>query len=384
MTFTAHGFAQKLQNLRESFDNTFDQISIATGIEAEKLLSLEAGKSTPTGDEVLILADFFKQEFSWLIEDEKTNPDENATLLLRSEGGRLAASDRHAIAEFLHLCKSQTLLEEILETRSHTTDFNFTVRGSFYKGHGVDCARAFRKETGLPQNAVVPDIYQWLRKAGFRVFRRALPDSPISGLYIRHPYAGRCILINYTEDIYRQRFSAAHETGHALLDIDKPYNISDSTDFSSRDLVEIRANSFASNFLIPPELLTSLGTTDQWQNPEKIVETADRLSVSIPALLSALVRDKHIDEPTRERLRHAGLRLPNKQDPELTGDFTSRQLERKRSLLANGLHSSYINQGFEAHRRGAISLAKLADIFLVEPRDVGDLAELFGVSLNHG
>jgi len=71
MAFASQGFAQKLQSLRESFGNTLDEVAAATGI---KLQALEIGTPTPTGDEVLILADYFKREFSWLIDDEDSDP----------------------------------------------------------------------------------------------------------------------------------------------------------------------------------------------------------------------------------------------------------------------------------------------------------------------
>ncbi|MEO5336628.1 MAG: XRE family transcriptional regulator [Magnetospirillum sp. WYHS-4] len=383
MAFTAQRFAGKLRNLRESFGNSLTEVASATGIGTQALQALESGTATPTGDEVLILADYFKREFPWLIDDDAVDPDENMTLLLRSEGGRLAAADRHAIAEFLHLCKSQALLEELLEIRPAVAEFKFLVKGGYFKGQGIDCAQAFRKWHQLPVNGIVPDIFDWLRGAGLRVFRRPLPNSPISGLFVRHPEVGKCILINASEDLYRQRFSAAHEAGHALLDADKEFNVSSQADDGSIDRTEIRANSFASAFLMPPEILKMLGTQDQWLRPEKIVDAADRLSVTIPALLSALVRDKIIDEAARFNLRNMRLRLPEKREPELDG-LTGRQLDRKKALLATGLHSKYVQQAFEAHRQGLISSAKLAEMLLVDPSEVVELASLFGTSLHHG
>lgn len=383
MAFTAKRFAQKLKDLRESFGNTVDEVADATGIQSQALLDLENGTITPTGDEVLILADFFKCEFPWLIEDDAINPDENAVLLLRSEGGRLAATDRHAIAEFMHLCKSQALIQDLLELHSNTDEFQIKVRGTYYKRQGVECAREFRRWHHLPPNSVIPDIFQWLRSAGLKVFRRELLNSPISGLFIHHPEAGRCILINSSEDPYRQRFSAAHETGHALMDTEKGYNISDKSDSTSYDLTEIRANSFASSFLMPPELIKMIGTPEEWQRPEKVQEAAELLFVSVPAILSALVRDKVIDQNTRAYLRNMNLRLTDKQEPELIG-FSGRELKRKAGLLAIGLHSTYVSQAFEAHHRGLISAAKLAEILLVDPSEVSELATLFGVSLRHG
>lgn len=384
MAFTVRGFARKLRSLRESFGNTLDEVAESTGIGTRALQVLEAGGASPTGDEVLILADYFKCEFPWLIEDDAANPDENVTMLLRSEGGRLSSSDRHAIAEFLHLCKSQALLEEMSGHCAIGEAFQFKPVGKFYKGHGADCAKALRAHHKVPPNGIIPDIFDWLRKAGLRVFRRALPNSTISGLFVHHPDAGRCILVNYNDDIYRQRFSAAHEAGHALMDADKGYNISDEGDWSSRDLLEIRANSFASSFLMPPKLLKMFGDTDQWRRPEKVAEVAGRLFVSIPALLSALKRDKILDEQTISAVRDARPRPPTKQEPELMGDYVARQLERKLALLSNGLHTVYVQQVFDAHRQGHISVAKVADMLLVDPGEIGEIATLFGTTLQNG
>ncbi len=384
MPFSTQAFAQKLSNLRQSFGNSLNEITDATGIDINSLQAFESASAIPSGDDVLILSDYFKCEFTWLIEDDEPNPDENAIHMLRSESGRLVAADRHAIAEFLHLCKSQALLEELLNIRPKDTEFKFMPKGNYYKGHGKDCAYLFREWNKLPYNSVIPDIFKWLRDSGFRVFRRSLPNSDVSGLYIRHPYAGHCILVNYAEDIYRQRFSVAHEAGHALMDANIPFNVSDQSDDSSQEFKEIRANSFASCFLMPSELLTKLGTQEQWRRPEKIIEVADRLSVSILALLSALKRDNIIDDQTRSTLRSMKLRLPIKNEPELSGDLSERQRERKKALLAAGLHTDYVSTAFEAHRQRLISLAKLADILLVDTRDVAELADIFGMSLRHG
>ncbi len=385
MVFTPLAFARKLRDLRESFGNTVDEIGNATGIGTQALQALEGGTAVPSGDEVLMIADFFRCEFTWLIEDDASNPDQNISILLRAESQRLAAEDRHAIADFLHLCKSDALLDDILGSqRPQSKPFRFLPQGTFYKSQGIACANEYRAHNDLPPNAVIPDIFLWLRKAGFRLFRRSLPNSPISGLFLRHPEAGACILINYAEDVYRQRFSAAHEAGHALMDADKAFNVSDENDTRSNDLREIRANTFASSFLMPPNLIASLGTPEQWQNPEKLIEVSGRLFVSIPALLSALKRDKVLDRDARDYLRNLQLRLPDKQEPELRGNLTQRQRDRIQALLATGLHGAYVRRCFEAHRQGHFSLAKLADMLLVELGEVDDLATLFGVSSHNG
>ncbi len=380
MPFTAERFGKKLRDLREGHGQSLDDVTRQSGLAHARLADLEDGRSVPSGDEVLILAAVFLCDFRWLVEDDEANPDANLQLLFRLEGGRLTSADRTAISEFLHLCKSQAYLDEVLLVQRRGDGFHYRPSGTYYIGQGQRCAGALRAWHGLPPNGIVPDVFGWLRRHGMRVFRRRLPDSALSGLFIRHPVAGRCILINASEDVYRQRFSAAHEAGHALLDEDRTFNVSEAND-DERDYREIRANAFASAFLMPPELLRSLGSASEWTSDQKIIEVAARLMVSVRALLSALRAARLIDEATRARLRDTALRLPAKRDPELDENLSARQLQRKRSLLDAGLHREYVVQCVEAHRQGLITLGKAAEMLLVHPGEVAELVSLFGETL---
>ena len=76
--------------------------------------------------------------------------------------------------------------------------------------------RFFEYESGAPRVAM--DIYRDFRSIGAHIFRRHLLNSNISGLFVAHPTAGACLLVNYDEDVYRQRFSVAHEMAHAIFD----------------------------------------------------------------------------------------------------------------------------------------------------------------------
>ena len=73
----------------------------------------------------------------------------------------------------------------------------------------------------------------------------------VSGLMVSHPRVGIVIVINQAHPTVRQRFSWCHEYCHVLLDRDSRGMVSR---VSGRDdLREVRANSFAANFLIPEE-----------------------------------------------------------------------------------------------------------------------------------
>ena len=382
MAFTAAAFGRKLASLRADFGQDLNSISISSGISAERLSTLERGQVEPTGDEVLILADHFRKDFQFLLSDDARDPDEGVEVLFRERGDELSSADRMAIAEFALLCRSEAMLERVLGVGRPPHAFAFRLRGSYFKGQGAECAAALRRYLDLSDKEVVRDVFATIRALGMRVFRRRLENSNISGLYMNHPEAGPCIMVNLAEGMARQRFSAAHELGHGLLD-EKPINMSMVGEFgewSGAALVEVRANTFASHFLMPPALLGS-AAKDRWADPVEVASWAGRLRVSVPALLSALHAAKLIEGDQRASLRQAAPRLPEPPDPELEGGLTAAQVARKAALLDRGLSKRYVDLCFDAYNRGAISLGLLAEMLLATPGETFEVAALFGRSL---
>src|SRR6185295_885484 len=145
--------------------------------------------------------------------------------------------------------------------------FKPTVVGGYFKKHGQDAAGQLRRHLRYQPAEVPADVFYDCRRMGVHVFRRALENSNISGLFIQHPAAGPCILVNYSEDLFRQRFTVSHELGHALFDNGEEFVVSF---YGKEDLVEVRANTFAAHFLLPDEYLARLPAV-KWEN-ETILE----------------------------------------------------------------------------------------------------------------
>ncbi|KLN57661.1 XRE family transcriptional regulator [Variovorax paradoxus] len=369
----------KLAKYRGQLQESLLDVAGSTGIDAARLALIEGGQSVPTGDEVLILADHYRCDFKFFISNEQVAPFEQTETLYRAHGSDFSKEDRRAVQDFLYLCETEDFL--MRELGRAPDSFAFSPSGNYFKGHAEAAAALLRSVMGHADNAVPRDVYGEFRSVGVHVFRRKLGNSNISGLFIAHPVAGKCALVNYSEDIYRQRFSAAHEMAHAIFDADKGASVSFERP-DATDLVETRANRFASCYLMPPAFLSKLPDPNGWSDSDAI-SWANKLRVSCSALANALRAAKLADQATSARISQ--LRVPRvaKIDPELPESLNPAQRSRKEQLLERGLSDHYVSLCFEAQSSGVISQGRLAEALLCSQAELLELANLYGRTL-HG
>lgn len=372
----------KIQRYREQLEYSLQELSDLTGIPLQRLEQLEMGNEEPTGDEILILADFFRCDYRFFISNEKLAPFEQTDQLYRKYGSDFSKADRRRIQDFLFLCECEEFLLRELGRAQGRQPFSFQKRGDIYKLHGEQAAEMLRKHLGYGPREVGMNIYDDIRRIGVHVFRRKLGNSNISGLFIRHPTAGECVLINYSEDIYRQRFTAAHEAAHTILDKDEDVVVS-FTRYEKPALVEIRANTFASRYLMPPEFLRQIPDPAVWTQ-NKAIQWASQLKVSTEALAYALREADLIDSETVKELKEVRVPSEAKIDPEIPAGMSERSKERKHVLLAMGLSDYYIDLCFEAYNREVISRGRLSECLLMDDSELLEVAELYGRSLIYG
>ena len=372
MPIDLNAFGDKLRRYREQRQLTLEELVPDTGIAIERLKGFETGATPPTGDEVLILADFFQCDYRFFVSNEKLAAFEQTESLYRRFGTEFSKKDRRSIQEFFLLCECEAFL--MAELKREVEPFSFTPSGTFFKGHGDQAAAALRKHFKYAANAVPSDVYADFRRLGFHVFRRRLENSNISGLTIQHPSAGTCILVNYSEDIYRQRFTAAHEGGHGILDRNDDVIVSFNN--KTTDLVETRANTFASRYLLPVSIAKQLPVR-QWNRAE-IIKWASQFKVSTTMLSIALKEAGVIDENTAKDLRQARVPAHEKIDPELA-NLDPRLVARKAELLSRGLSNFYVGLCLEAWTRDIVSAGRVAEMLLVDDFEIWDIADLFGL-----
>ncbi len=383
MAINSKTLGLRLRAYREQLQESVEEVSKATGLSASRLAGMESGDIRPNGDEILILADHWNCDFQSLLSDEGGALFKDTEILYRKHGSEFSKEDRRAVREFLYLCETESFLLEELGKKANP--FSFTPTGTYRKGHGEQGAFALRRFLGY-ENAdgpggVARNIYSDFRKLGVHVFRRKLKNSNISGLFIAHPGAGLCLLVNYSEDVYRQRFTAAHEMAHAIFDSDQEVVVSFRS--AGEDLVEVRANRFASCYLMPPSILERLPDPNRWTDSDSL-RWAHSFNVSCDTLGIALKEAKLVGEPNSQKIRN--LRVPKeaKIDPELGGNLSPAALSKKRKLLERGLSDFYASLCFEAHYQGQVSIGRLAEAMLTDERGLTEMAALYGTSLRYG
>ncbi len=169
MTFDLALFGSKLKRYREQFKTSLDDVSILTGIPIKILTALENGEKRPTGDEVLIIADYYKCDYQFFISNEQLAPFEQTEIMFRRYGDEFSKEDRWAVQEFLFLCECEEFLLSLIP-RGEYISFRFTKIGTYFKSHGKQAAERLRTHLGYSFNQVGHDIYADFRKLGFTFF----------------------------------------------------------------------------------------------------------------------------------------------------------------------------------------------------------------------
>ncbi|MDI1231740.1 MAG: XRE family transcriptional regulator [Methylobacter sp.] len=373
--------AQRLRRARELQAIELSTVCQKTGITHERLSQIESVQCKPSGDEVLILANYYHVNFRDFLNESGPESFEQTEILYRRHGDDFRSDDRRAIQEFLYLCETESFLEAELKIQKHK--FAFVPTGKHFKTHGMQAAGKLRSFLGYAANEIPRDIFNDFRQIGFHVFRRKLTNSNISGLYIYHPNAGHCLLINYEEDIYRQRFSASHEAAHAIFDSSESVVVSykpGKGDYSAQELKEIRANRFASCYLIPPDQLPKVS---QWSK-YLALNWAQQLRVSTAVLSFSLKEAGLVDESTAKLIRSFSVPTSDKIDPEAPQTLTEKQRSRRLNLLESGLSDYYVGLCFEAYHQGIISAGRLSEALLADHAETQEISILFGRSLQYG
>lgn len=366
----------KLAAYRRDISDTVEEVAAATGVAIERIAAIEAGEVEPNGDEILILSDYFRCDYKVFLTDDALPNAPPAQTLYRAKSADFGKEDRRSIRDFIYLCETEHELEQDLGRLPTAFELPLEIR---MRGDTDAAVSVVRARLGYDERQLPLDVFGACRKLGVRVFRRSLGDSNISGLFIVHPVAGKCILLNSSEDAYRQRFSAAHELAHALFDADEVARVSLRSE--KGEPLERRANGFASAFLMPPHLLRRLPSPEKWSD-EDARRWANEFKVSCDAFGIALNKARLLSYVASSHIRGLRVSFADKVDPELPSTLSESQHRQKVALLNMGLSDHYVGLCFEAHRNEMISTGRLAEALLLSHGELQEVAALYGRALH--
>jgi Zn-dependent peptidase ImmA (M78 family)/DNA-binding XRE family transcriptional regulator len=112
-------------------------------------------------------------------------------------------------------------------------------------------AASERQRLGLGDRDPIVNVFQLLEEQGVRIFRHSLEHANVFGISAFSLRYGPCIMLNAANTVERQIFSLAHEYGHLLMHRRLYQSAEPASGLDKKHPMEIMANQFAANFLVP-------------------------------------------------------------------------------------------------------------------------------------
>ena len=254
MPVTQQELGRRIRTVRESCRLTQEQLGEAVGLSRVAVTQVEAGARAVSSLELDRIAfavgrdirDFFTHEFA---------EQDALTALFRSDPQFTdQAKLLQTLQENLALGREVTNLEQVLGIdRAQLLAAAYEMPAprarwdAIQQGERVAAEERQRLGMGI---APIGDIADLLESQGVRTGAVSLPHN-VSGLTLSDRKIGVFVVINVDHSPLRKRFSYAHEYAHVLIDRNRQGALSRAE--NRADLLEVRANAFSAEFLMPAE-----------------------------------------------------------------------------------------------------------------------------------
>jgi Zn-dependent peptidase ImmA (M78 family)/transcriptional regulator with XRE-family HTH domain len=241
----------RLRSTRERRGLSQQAVAQALSLQRTAITNIESGTRAVSTLELGRLADLYDCKLETFLEPAPVPPSSGEAQVVRLRGlyhGQLDDDATRTIDHVIGLCREGAELRQMLEPDFADGLPNYATRvkssGEAVR-QGYDVAREERRRLGLG-SAPVSNIAALIASQSIWVAASQMPDN-LSGFFVNDRTTGLVILINSRHYPVRRTFSYAHEYGHALFDREEAARVSQ----GGTDLVEMRANAFASAFLMP-------------------------------------------------------------------------------------------------------------------------------------
>lgn len=376
---------RRLRQAREACGLTQDDVAQEMGLARATVAQIELGNRSVSGLELAKFSYLYARDIRDFVAPT-FNADSLTAVLLRAEDGeddgvRAALRDCIAFGHQLRDLEAMLGISRSTATVPSYPSVNLASKWDAIQS-GTRAAMEERRRLGLGFGPL-GDVPALLEAEGIRTGLIQMP-SGVSGLMISDSSVGLFVVVNRDHPAVRQRFSWCHEYAHLLLDRAQMGHVSRESD--RNDLLEVRTNVFAANFLMPEEGVRQLvGTLGKGSASRLHAEVFDEIGV-VPvdtrtaggsqdlqiydvvklahhfgvSVLSALYRLMNLRLITDKQFEHL---------KEMDSTGLSKQVAAVLGLTEvtdeeniSAFYRRYLILALEAYRREKISRRKLIDI----------------------
>lgn len=243
---------RRLKQARESCGLTQEDTAREMGVARATVAHIELGNRSVSGLELARLSYLYTRDIREFLAPNFT-ADSLTSVLLRSDDGDgdgVKAALRDCIA-LGHQLRDLEALLGITRSTGGVASYPSVPLSSKWDAiqSGTQAAAEERRRLGLGL-APIGGLPALLEAQGIRTGLIAMPQG-VSGLMISDPSVGLFVVVNRDHHPVRQRFSWCHQYAHLLLDRAQMGHVSRESERT--DLLEVRANVFAANLLMPED-----------------------------------------------------------------------------------------------------------------------------------
>lgn len=254
MSLTREDLGRRIRSARASCGLTQEQLGEAVELSRIAISQIEVGNRSVSSIELDRIAYAVGRDIKAFFADAFVEQDALAALFRTEAQLAEQVELRHALQDCLVLGREMTNLERLLEidrAQLRAATYERPAPKSRWDAikQGQRIATEERQRLGLGVSPI-GDLVELFESQGVRTGLVTLPDN-ISGLTLWDDKIGIFVVINSDHSALRRRFSLAHEYAHVLIDRERSGAISRAE--NRTELLEVRANAFAAEFMMPAE-----------------------------------------------------------------------------------------------------------------------------------
>lgn len=248
---------ERISQERRRRDLTQADLAAKLGLSRQTFVAIEKGERRPGPEELIKIAEALQVSLHDLLKEHRAGGEVSPRFRLGLARWASASDLNQAVNQLEKLGRQYLELESLMGIKRVKAPLESLETYKAAPGDqrqarlaGEDAARTLRGALGLGDGPV-PDIAPRLEaEAGIRVFALDLP-SAVAGVFIWGDEIGACVAVNRRQPQERRLWSLLHETGHFLRDREAG-DVFPTEGPERMDASEVFADTFASEFLLPP------------------------------------------------------------------------------------------------------------------------------------